>query len=1001
MLGYTEIVLNGAISHTFNVITPPSERFISSQGKAFTYTGENRKTLFYDTEPNNAYPGEPYIIMDATGHWLDAAFMPGKYYELRQWNGPLQCVAGVANVEKVDLLDEYRKNICSGDADCFACFTSDSEETALDDMRRCDVGSLHHNKGNSHLCTDGRKSCTPPGTTCEEMGAIELETEKDAYCAVEPEISCPASGSYSISSNTCDYVSDSKCDTGYTFNPNTKECQLVPLCNSDKLAAQAVFNPASDSCIAENVYNCPSGYTLNGNICETTNIKCPTSEYAYDPTNRGCKSVKPICPTPLTYNQTTGKCETTPTCPSGSAFDIASNKCIKSIADSYQCKESTGAIINSGYPTINACNNGCKTVKDISPAYNFTSYQTEIGQCKQKQITGIRLLYECWFGDEPQKVLTSNKTYYTAEACTAGCNRNIPVLVPRYPFQIILTTTINQHSFKAWCVRQVGSRQNTQNFGITETYKSWYNECGEYWDQEGNISRTANGVKYYNTTHRSTTGYSVSGTYPNLSCTGICPTGLAYNSQTSFCEAEAGNLCSAGIYNHSTHKCETGDRYFAMGYTYTLGNYSYTEPVCSDGAVFDKAGGKCKFSLYEAATSSYRVFASNSTLLASSEKIFAPCEAGYTYNYNAKTCVKSGICFNQNGSVDAANGLCLSKNKLSCPENYTVIREGLCQAPPSVECGVDFILNTDTVGYDTAMNNVNGLCMRKDESAPVCPIDENIQCVDTDESGTFYCSPYECFDYDNSIEHTETQEGATDLGNDGDPNKCEFLMSNGRDSRCRMRGADTLWHNCCAFDTAEANAYYKEDRDAGLLFQQHYLTNPLGNYIKTEKFWDYAIIAAWDSGYNLMAASFHAAEIITKFVGLGCTERDMATAEKVSSDQPICQRIGDYCVSSLFKTCIQRKATYCCYSSMFDLAFAKAARNSIEGFSFGSATSPNCRGITIDEFKKIDWNDQVVKDAFTAVIEYYAKDIAKSLDNDTLNAVMDDVRERLIIEWEQ
>jgi hypothetical protein len=70
-------------------------------------------------------------------------------------------------------------------------------------------------------------------------------------------------------------------------------------------------------------------------------------------------------------------------------------------------------------------------------------------------------------------------------------------------------------------------------------------------------------------------------------------------------------------------------------------------------------------------------------------------------------------------------------------------------------------------------------------------------------------------------------------------------------------------------------------------------------------------------------------------------------------------------------------------------------------FSFGSPKSPNCRGITIDEFKKIDWNDEVVKDAFTAVIEYYAKDIAKSLDNETLNAVIDDVRDKLIIEWEK
>jgi hypothetical protein len=983
LLGFIEKPLDG-FSYPFNTVNP--NRFISAKGDMLR---NFEPYPFYDTEPNNAYPGEPYITMDATSRWSDTAFTPNAYYELRQWSGPLECVAGIANPEKVELLDETRRGLCSDDADCFACFTSEDEETLLDDIRRCDAGALHHDTGNSYLCADGRKSCTPPGNTCAELGASELTTEKGAYCAVEPDISCPVGGgTYSTGTNKCDLVNDSRCDPGYTFNETTKECRLTPVCNTNPNTAQAVFNPTNDSCIAENVYNCPSGYTLNGNICETTNIKCLSSEYAYDAVNKGCKSTRAICPAPLIYNQTTVKCEMIPTCPTGTVFNATNNKCVKSTANSYQCKESTGAVISS-HSTINSCNSECKTVKDISPVVNTSQLQN--GKCVTKS-AGLKVTYECWYDDELAN------TYTTKNACTSGCKKIVPVQI--YPFQIILTTTINQHSFMAWCVNQIGKRQNTHNFGINDTYVNWYDECGTYWDQSGWIARRANGVEYYNDTSRSGTKYYARDViYPNLSCVGICSNGLTYNAQTNACEADAVKFCAAGVYNPVTHKCETSDQYFAMSYTYTLNNYSYTEPICTDGAIFDKISGKCKFSLYEAATSSYRVFASNSIILAASEKIFAPCETGYTYNYNAKTCVKSGICFNQNGSVNTATGLCLSKNQLSCPKDYNVIKEGLCQAPPNVECGMDFVL--DNGSYNTAMNTVNGLCMRKDNSAPVCPIDENMQCVDTAGNGEYYCSPHECFDFDNSIETTETQEGENDLANDGDPNKCEFLMSNGKDSRCRMRGADTLWHNCCAFDTAEANAYRKEDRDAGLIFQRDYLSNPLDGYIKTEKFWDYAITAVWNSsGLNLSMAAMNAAETITKFVGLGCTERDLATAEKVSSDQPICQKIGDYCISSLFKKCIQRKATYCCYSSMFDLAFAKAARNSIEGFNFGDSKSPNCRGITIDEFKKIDWNDEVVKSAFNAVIEYYAKDIAKSLDNDTLNAVMDDVRNRLIIEWE-
>jgi conjugal transfer mating pair stabilization protein TraN len=738
-------------------------------------------------------------------------------------------------------------------------------------------------------------------------------------------------GSYSTDDNICLIYTNSKCDSGYTFNPNTKECELTPVCNTNPNTAQAVFNPTSDSCIAENVYNCPNGYTINGNLCESTNIKCSTSEYAYDSINKGCKSVKPICPTPLSYNNTTKKCELIPTCPTGSTFNATSNKCVKSAANSYQCKESTGAIISS-HSTINACNLECK--KSTNIILDTTTALTTVN--------GVSLYH---FYLPCSNVSFSKSEISKQYSCLLSMER------------IHITFESNNTGISAVTILQ----------------------C-KPWDKWENCAAFSN-------------------FFPHLTCEGICPTNLSYNSQTASCTSDAADFCSAGVYNPVTHRCETSNPYFAMGYTYTLNNYSYSEPVCTDGGVYDKASGKCKFSLYESAISSYRELASNSPiLLAASQKTFDPCETGYTYNFASKTCTKYNVCSNLNGKADAS-GICVSRNPLTCAEGYEVIREGLCQSPPNALCSDEFVLD-NTTNFDTTLNHRNGLCVRRDTREALCPYDNNTQCVDTNDSGEFYCSPYECFDFDNSIEVDETQEGETDLSNDGDPNKCEFLMSNGTDSRCRMRGADTLWHNCCSFDTAEANTYRKEDRDAGLIFQRDYLTNPLDGYVKTEKFWDYAIIALYDTGLNLMVAGLGAAETITKFLGLGCTERDLSTAEKVSSSQPICQKVGDYCISSLFKKCIQRKATYCCYASMFDLAFAKAARNSIEGFSFGDAKHPNCRGITIEEFKKIDWNDEVVKDAFSQVIEYYAKDIAKSLDEDTLNAVMDNIRDNLIIEWE-
>jgi hypothetical protein len=921
LLGYQEKKQEGGFSYPFNVVD--RSRFIGSDGKSIKI---HEVDPFYPNEPNNGYPGEPYIYMDVNGRWHDTAFLPNMFYELRQWNGQLQCVAGVGSLEIVEMLDETRKRICPDDGeDCFACFTGDDEETALDDMSRCSSGGTYHSETSAYLCPAEQKSCAITGESCADIGAAELSTLNGAYCAVQPDLSCSFNGAYNAATNRCVINTNSKCDTGYIFNDTTKECELTPVCNTQSAAqaAQGVFNPVTDSCVAENVRHCPNNtYTLaGGSVCETTSVLCP-SGYSYDAVNKGCKSDRAICTSPLTYNSATGKCQADPICPTGSTFRAYNNKCEKS-SSSYQCLY--GNELKSAYSTLAACNTNCKEdimLMDFRGANSFYQY-----------------------GYVQMLATINGHTVYTQ------CRNKSRIHTVEFPLS---AADIND------IYLDCATGNSSTDHYVTLNRRNGYIDL--YYRQRG--SDYGAPIKLY-----------------NISCNGVCSAGLTFNTQTNICEADAAKFCSSGLYNMTTHKCESTNAYLAPGYTYTLGNYSYTVPTCANSAAFDSASGKCRLTL---------------------TNVTPPCGAGYTYNYTAKTCTKSNVCGALNGVADnSGSGKCLSRNKIACAENYDVIREGVCESPPVVRCSEDFLLDNNAADYNTALNKTNGLCMRVDSRDTVCPYGENIKCVDTDGLGEYSCSPYECFDFDNSIEVDDTQEGATDLSNDGDPNKCEFLLANGKDSRCRARGADTLWHNCCDFDTSEANKYKQEDRDAGLLFQRDFLSNPLDKYnVKMDKFWNYAVITAWNtSAFNLMMAGLNGVETITKFVGLGCTERDVTTAEKVSSDPPICMPIGRYCISSIFKKCIQYKETHCCYDSMYDLAFAKAARNSIDGFGWGDPKSPNCRGITLEEFKKIDWNDKVVKDAFEQVIQFYAKEITKSLDNETLGRVMDDITDSLINEW--
>ncbi|MCC8371767.1 MAG: conjugal transfer protein TraN [Rickettsia endosymbiont of Pseudomimeciton antennatum] len=105
-----------------------------------------------------------------------------------------------------------------------------------------------------------------------------------------------------------------------------------------------------------------------------------------------------------------------------------------------------------------------------------------------------------------------------------------------------------------------------------------------------------------------------------------------------------------------------------------------------------------------------------------------------------------------------------------------------------------------------------------------------------------------------------------------------------------------------------------------------------------------------------------------KYLGLGrCKAVEKALALKREKGQ--CHFIGTYCSERdpIFKQCLTKKSTYCCFNSKLARVFQEQGRTQL-GISFGSAESSNCRGFTVDELQKIDFSKFNLEELFADLL---------------------------------
>lgn len=84
--------------------------------------------------------------------------------------------------------------------------------------------------------------------------------------------------------------------------------------------------------------------------------------------------------------------------------------------------------------------------------------------------------------------------------------------------------------------------------------------------------------------------------------------------------------------------------------------------------------------------------------------------------------------------------------------------------------------------------------------------------------------------------------------------------------------------------------------------------------------------------------------------------------------QARCVFIGSRDKNKVAGVVLSREQVYCCYETKMARVFQEQARRQL-GLGFGSADSPQCRGLTVEEFQRVDWSKVDLREVFKEVAD--------------------------------
>ncbi len=120
--------------------------------------------------------------------------------------------------------------------------------------------------------------------------------------------------------------------------------------------------------------------------------------------------------------------------------------------------------------------------------------------------------------------------------------------------------------------------------------------------------------------------------------------------------------------------------------------------------------------------------------------------------------------------------------------------------------------------------------------------------------------------------------------------------------------------------------------------------------------------------------------------GCGAEEKNLQLKRK----NGLCHFVGTHCSQrdKVFKICLQKKSTYCCFGSKLLKAFHEQGRPQI-GMGWGTSEDPLCRGFTVEEIQLIDFSKLDLREAF--------EDLMKNFKSGKMEGTTQKINERMEI----
>jgi conjugal transfer mating pair stabilization protein TraN len=106
-------------------------------------------------------------------------------------------------------------------------------------------------------------------------------------------------------------------------------------------------------------------------------------------------------------------------------------------------------------------------------------------------------------------------------------------------------------------------------------------------------------------------------------------------------------------------------------------------------------------------------------------------------------------------------------------------------------------------------------------------------------------------------------------------------------------------------------------------------------------------------------------------VDIGLAECNSVEKElRTLRDKNLCHEIGTYCHKKVAGQCVQKRTSFCCFPSKIARILQVQGRPQI-GLTWGSGKRPLCRGFTVDELTRIDFEKLDLSEIFQEILDKF------------------------------